>query len=73
MQQLDAERVEALKKLQHQMDDGDSDLESEAPSQAGWEEVKKRRREKRVQKSTARRKGVSDVLSKFSTGKAGIA
>ena len=70
MQQLDAERSEALRKLQDQMDDGDSDLESEAPSQACWEEVKKRRREKKVQRSAARRNGVSDVLSKFSAGKA---
>ena len=48
MQKREAENVEALKKIEEQMDqDGDSDAESEAPSQAGGEEARKKKRRER--------------------------
>jgi len=72
MQKRDAERLEALKKLGENMEqDGDSDAESEAPSQAGGEEARKKKRERRARRGAAKKKLFGEVLSKFSAGKTG--
>jgi hypothetical protein len=67
MQRLDAERAEAVRLLEEQMDLDLSDTESLLPSEAGGDdsEPRKKRRELRQQRVAKRRKAFAEVKSKF--------